>query len=117
MTEMSYERHEWRSVVADPQFRAIAVERRATVVTLAAAAATYYFAIPAAIEWAPALLKYRFGGGLNCGIVFAVSQYPVGGLLALVFMRQMAKLDRKRARLVGALAKAAGDRVEAAHAS
>ncbi|WP_304993799.1 DUF485 domain-containing protein [Burkholderia plantarii] len=96
MTEMSHEHNEWRDVLANSQFRTIAIKRRNAIVAVGAFAAAYYFAIPAVIAWAPALFTIRLTGGFNLGVAFAISQYPVGGLLCWVFMRSMARLDRER---------------------
>ncbi|ACR32819.1 DUF485 domain-containing protein [Burkholderia glumae] len=97
---MSYQRHEWCEVLADPRFRLIAQKRRKTIVAIGAIAAFYYFAIPAVIAWAPALFAIRLTGGFNVGVAFAISQYPVGGVLCWVFMRSMARLDLERQALL-----------------
>ncbi|PLZ02129.1 DUF485 domain-containing protein [Burkholderia sp. WAC0059] len=90
---------DWEAVLASERFRRLARQRRNTLVVLGLLAAVYYFSIPALIAWAPGLFRMRLAAGLNLGTVFAVSQYPFGGLVAYVFMRRTAAIDRSSARL------------------
>jgi uncharacterized membrane protein (DUF485 family) len=85
---------DWGAVLASERFRRLARQRRNTVVGLGLLAAVYYFSIPALIAWAPDFFKIRLMSGINLGTVFAVSQYPFGGLIAYVFLRRTARIDQ-----------------------
>lgn len=93
---MSHTAYDWDAVLLSPRFQAITRRRHTTIAVLGLLAAAYYFAIPAVIAWYPELFKFRLAGGLTLGVVFAVSQYPLGGGLVWVFMRRMSTLDRER---------------------
>jgi uncharacterized membrane protein (DUF485 family) len=88
---------DWEAVLASEHFRQLARRRRNTVVVLGVLAALYYFSIPALIAWAPGVFRIRLAAGINLGTVFAVSQYPFGGVIAYVFMRRSAAIDRAAA--------------------
>jgi uncharacterized membrane protein (DUF485 family) len=85
---------DWAAIMQSQQFRRVARQRRNTIVVLGVLAAVYYFSIPALIAWAPAFFTLRIAPGVNLGLVFVVSQYPFGGLLAYAFMRRTAEIDR-----------------------
>jgi uncharacterized membrane protein (DUF485 family) len=85
---------DWDAMIASEEFRAIARRRRNTIVVLGILSAAYYFSIPALIVWAPEVLKIRLTQGINLGIVFAISQYPFGGIVTYIFMRRTAAIDR-----------------------
>jgi len=80
--------------MASEGFKRLARRRRATILTLGALAAIYYFSIPALIAWAPGLFRIRLTSGINLGTLFAVSQYPFGGLIAYFFLRQTMRIDQ-----------------------
>jgi uncharacterized membrane protein (DUF485 family) len=84
---------DWDAIYGSERFQQLARRRRNTIVTLGALAAVYYFSIPALIAWAPDFFKIRLAPGINLGTLFAVSQYPFGGVIAYVFLRRIATLD------------------------
>lgn len=89
---------DWQDVLASPRFQNLARRRRNTVLALGAFAAVYYFAIPVLIAGAPGWFRIPITGGLNLGTLFAISQYPFGALVAWVFLRRTAALDREARR-------------------
>jgi len=90
---------DWPAILSKPQFRALVRSRRNTTLTLSVVAALYYFSIPALIAWFPAFFALRITPGLNLGLLFAVSQYPFGGLVAFVFLRRIGAIDRSARQL------------------
>lgn len=88
---------DWDAVLASEHFKQLARRRRKTIIVLGALSALYYFSIPALIAWSPDIFRIRLAAGINVGTVFAVSQYPFGGLIAYVFMRRTAAIDRAAA--------------------
>ncbi|MFM0721490.1 DUF485 domain-containing protein [Paraburkholderia strydomiana] len=84
---------DWDAIYGSERFQQLARRRRNTIVALGALAAVYYFSIPALIAWAPDFFKIRLAPGINLGTLFAVSQYPFGGVIACVFLRRIATLD------------------------
>lgn len=91
---MNEEGLDWEAVLASERFRRLVDLRRNTIIVLTVLAAIYYFSIPALMAWAPNVLKIRLTQGINLGTVFVVSQYPFGGLIAYMFMRRTATIDR-----------------------
>ncbi|WP_042268886.1 DUF485 domain-containing protein [Paraburkholderia heleia] len=88
---------DWEAVLASERFRQAARRRRRTIGMLGVLSALYYFSIPALIAWAPDVFRIRLAAGINLGTLFAVSQYPFGGLIVYVFMRRTAAIDRAAA--------------------
>ncbi|MFK4444137.1 uncharacterized membrane protein (DUF485 family) [Caballeronia udeis] len=97
---------DWLAMQTNEQFRGLVRHRRNTIAVLGLVAALYYFSIPALIAWFPGFFTLRLAPGINLGLVFAVSQYPFGGLIAYVFLRRTASIDRLAADLLQQLAPA-----------
>jgi uncharacterized membrane protein (DUF485 family) len=97
---------DWLAMQKNEQFRALVRHRRNTIAALGFVAAIYYFSIPALIAWLPGFFTIRLAPGINLGLVFAVSQYPFGGLIAYVFLRRTASIDRLCAELLRQLSPA-----------
>ncbi len=83
----------WGAIQQSPHFRDLVRRRRNTIIGLGIVAAIYYFSIPALIGWAPGVFDIRLAPGINLGLVFAVSQYPFGGLIAYLFLKRMSGID------------------------
>ncbi len=84
---------DWDAISVSERFQQLARRRRNTIVILGALSAVYYFSISALIAWAPDFFKIRLAPGINLGTLFALSQYPFGGVIAYVFLRRIATLD------------------------
>jgi uncharacterized membrane protein (DUF485 family) len=85
---------DWQAIYDSERFRQLTRKRRNTIVTLGVLAAVYYFSIPALIAWAPDFFRIRLAPGINLGTLFAISQYPFGGLVAYTFLRRVTSVDR-----------------------
>jgi uncharacterized membrane protein (DUF485 family) len=85
---------DWEAVLRSERFKQLASKRHKTIIALGALAALYYFLIPLLIAWGPEVFRIRLVAGINVGTVFAVSQYPFGGLIVYIFMRRTAAIDR-----------------------
>lgn len=96
---MNHEPIDWETIHASPSFRSLMRSRRNTVLALGAVAGIYYFSIPALLAWFPDFFKLPLTPGINLGVAFAVSQYPLGIAIALVFMWKMNVLGRRAAAL------------------
>jgi uncharacterized membrane protein (DUF485 family) len=103
---MQSDQVDWLAMQKSEQFRGLVRHRRNTIAALGLVAALYYFSIPALIAWFPAFFTLRLAPGINLGLVFAVSQYPFGGLIAYVFLWRTASIDRLAADLLQQLAPA-----------
>ncbi len=84
---------DWQAVLESGALQALMRRRRNTVVGLGVLAALGYFALPALIAWCPAFFTVRIGVGLNIGVLFTALQYPFGGLIVWLFLRQTAEID------------------------
>ena len=96
---MNHEPIDWETIHASPSFRSLMRSRRRTVLSLGAVAGAYYFSIPALLAWFPDFFKLQLAPGINLGVAFAVSQYPLGIVIALIFMWKMSVLGRRAAAL------------------
>lgn len=99
-TAMRHQEVDLQAMVTSEVFQRLKKQLRKTTVMLGVAVAIYYFSIPALIAWAPGLLRLRIAAGISVGLLFVVSQYLSGGLVAYIFMRRTAAVDQMAAKLV-----------------
>ncbi|KUM43795.1 DUF485 domain-containing protein [Pseudomonas sp. EpS/L25] len=85
----------WELISRDTEFVATTRAKARLVTALLVIAALYYFALPLGASLLKPLFQHSLVGELNVGLVFALSQYPVGGLLALAYLRGTRTLDAR----------------------
>jgi len=85
----------WELISCDPEFVATTRAKARLVTALLAISALYYFALPLGASLLKPLFQQPLVGELNVGLVFACSQYPVGALLALAYLRGTRTLDAR----------------------
>ncbi|WP_058896486.1 MULTISPECIES: DUF485 domain-containing protein [Herbaspirillum] len=89
----------WSVMYQNPQFHAIARKRKLVVMTLFVVSALFYFSIPFITTFYPRIFHVQLFGAVNLGLVYAVLQYPLGGLVAYAYAVHMRKLDQEVTRL------------------
>lgn len=85
----------WELISRDTEFVATTRAKARLVTALMVVAALYYFALPLGASLLKPLFQQSLVGQLNVGLVFALSQYPVGALLALAYLRGTRTLDAR----------------------
>lgn len=89
----------WSVIYQNPEFHAIARKRKKIVFTLFIISALFYFSIPFITTLYPSVFHVRLFGSINLGLVYAVLQYPIGGMIAYCYAVSMRKLDREIGRM------------------
>ena len=77
-----------------PEFRQLIAAKRRFIVPACIFFCTYYFALPLLVGWAPELMKTRVIGPVNVAYVFALSQFFMAWIMALLYVRAAGRFDR-----------------------
>jgi len=75
------------------QFHSLTRQRRVIILKLFALSALFYFSIPFFTTFFPKFFAIQISGAINVGLVYAILQYPVGGLIAYRYAVNMRKID------------------------
>ncbi|TBU86511.1 DUF485 domain-containing protein [Phytopseudomonas dryadis] len=92
----------WEQLSRDETFLAATREKYRLVTVLASISALYYFALPLGASWLRPLFTHYLVGDLNIGLLFAVSQYPVGAVLAYAYVRGLRRINPRIASVCAA---------------
>ncbi|MDX6008376.1 DUF485 domain-containing protein [Cupriavidus necator] len=76
------------------EFVVVSRGRSFTIVVLLLAFAIYYFALLLGAAYWSDVLSIRIVGAVNVGMILAISQYPVAGLIAAIYVWRMRKFDK-----------------------
>src|SRR4051794_17152245 len=85
---------DWRRVEASPDFRKLVQARTRFIVPAFIFFCAYYFTLPVLAGWFPELMKTRVLGPLNIAYLFALSQFLMAWIVALLYLRAAARFDR-----------------------
>jgi uncharacterized membrane protein (DUF485 family) len=85
---------EWKRIAAVPEFRALISAKRRFIVPAFVFFCVYYFALPLLVGWAPALMRTRVLGPVNLAYLFALSQFFMAWIVAILYIRAAARFDR-----------------------
>ena len=85
---------DWRKIEASPDFRKLIQARMRFIVPAFIFFCTYYFTLPVLAGWFPAFMKTRVLGPLNVAYLFALSQFFMAWIIALLYVRAAARFDR-----------------------
>jgi uncharacterized membrane protein (DUF485 family) len=84
----------WQRVDASPEFRRLVNARKSFIIPAFVFFCVYYFTLPVLAGWFPELMKTKILGPLNVAYVFALSQFFMAWIVALLYVRAAAKFDR-----------------------
>ncbi|MCU1330021.1 MAG: hypothetical protein JWN34_5391 [Bryobacterales bacterium] len=90
----------WQRIDASPEFRKLVNARKRFIVPAFIFFCTYYFTLPVLAGWFPELMKTKVAGPLNVAYLFALSQFFMAWIVALLYVRAAAKFDRMAAAVV-----------------
>lgn len=86
---------DWAAIDADPRFQALHRKKLGFLALLMLFSIIYYFLLPVGAAWFPELFRIRVLGGINIGILFALSEFVVAwGVAALYTRRANREFDR-----------------------
>ena len=84
---------DWDRVAAQPEFKELLASKRRFIVPMTVFFVVYYFALPVLVGYAPRLMETRVLG-LNVAYLFALSQFFMAWILALLYVRAANRHDR-----------------------
>lgn len=91
---------DWETVIRDPRFQLLHRRKRAFLWTLMAIAVVFYLLLPIGAAYYQDLFKHRVWGVVNVGLLFALSEFLVAWLIALLYSRKASRdFDRLTAQL------------------
>ena len=85
---------DWRKVEASPDFRKLIEARKRFILPAFIFFCAYYFTLPILAGWFPEVMKQKVFGPVNFGYLFALSQFFMAWIVALLYLRAAAKFDR-----------------------
>jgi uncharacterized membrane protein (DUF485 family) len=85
---------DWERVAHVPEFRELISAKRRFIVPAFIFFCVYYFALPLLVGWAPALMRRRVFGPINLAYLFALSQFFMAWMVAILYTRAAARFDR-----------------------
>lgn len=95
---------DWARVAAGDEFKALVRAKRRFIIPATVFFIIYYFALLVLIWRAPALMSRRVFGVVNIAYLFALSQFFMAWILALLYVRAANRHDRMARDIVANLA-------------
>jgi len=77
-----------------PEFRQLIAAKRRFIVPACVFFCAYYFALPVLVGWAPDLMRTRVIGPVNVAYLFALSQFFMAWIVAILYVRAASGFDR-----------------------
>ncbi len=93
----------WGRVAAGEGFRKLVREKMKFIIPACVFFVVYYFALPLLVGYAPELMNRRVIGTINVAYLFALSQFFMAWVIALLYVRAASKHDRMARKIVSDL--------------
>jgi uncharacterized membrane protein (DUF485 family) len=84
----------WSRVAASEEFKGLVKAKLKFIIPATIFFIVYYFALPVLVGYAPDLMKRKVFGVVNVAYLFALSQFFMAWVIALLYVRAAAKHDR-----------------------
>jgi uncharacterized membrane protein (DUF485 family) len=94
---------DWARVAALDEFKALLAAKRKFIVPATIFFIAYYFALPVLVGYAPQWMAKKVFGVINVAYLFALSQFFVAWILALLYMHAAGRFDAMADRIVASL--------------
>lgn len=91
---------DWNVVAASSRFRALVKAKLRFIVPATVFFIVYFFALPVLVGYAPELMNRRVIGSINVAYLFALSQFFMAWVVALVYARAASRHDRMAREIV-----------------
>ena len=86
----------WAEIEERPAFRALLASKAKFIWTASIFFVVYYFALPVLVGYFPELMKTKVGP-VNLAYLFALSQFFMAWIMALVYVKAASGWDKKAA--------------------
>ncbi|MGH9967090.1 MAG: DUF485 domain-containing protein [Pyrinomonadaceae bacterium] len=94
---------DWDRVAAMSEFKKLLARKRKFIITATVFFVLYYFALPALVGYAPALMARRVFGVVNIAYLFALSQFFMAWIIAALYVRVAGKWDEMAHQIIAKL--------------
>lgn len=78
-----------------PEFRELIAAKRRFIIPACFFFSTYYFALPVLVGWFPEFMKTPVIGPVNIAYLFALSQFFMAWIVAILYVRAASGFDGK----------------------
>jgi uncharacterized membrane protein (DUF485 family) len=87
-------------IASDPAFHDLLARKKSFIVRTTIFFMLYYFALLVLVGWAPDLMKKPVLGKLNLAYLFALSQFFMAWIVALIYVKKAAQWDADAAKIL-----------------
>lgn len=94
---------DWSRVAAGAGFKALVKAKLKFIVPATIFFVVYFFALPVLVGYAPDLMNRKVIGSLNLAYLFALSQFFMAWIIALLYVRAASRHDRMAREIVNEL--------------
>lgn len=90
----------WNQIAASEGFKQLVRTKLRFIVPATIFFIVYYFALPVLVGYAPDLMNRRVFGSINLAYLFALSQFFMAWIVALVYVRAAGRHDRMARKII-----------------
>lgn len=90
----------WNQIAASDKFKALIKAKMKFIIPATIFFIVYYFALPLLVGYAPGLMQRRIFGSVNLAYLFALSQFFMAWVIALLYVRAASRHDRMAREIV-----------------
>jgi uncharacterized membrane protein (DUF485 family) len=84
----------WDALAASEKFRELLRAKRRFIIPAMVVFVVYYFALPVLVGYARPFMEQRVAGAVNLAYFFALSQFIMAWLIAVLYVRAANRFDR-----------------------
>ena len=101
---------DWSRIAASEQFKGLIKAKLRFIIPATVFFIVYFFALPILVGYAPALMNRRVFGSVNVAYLYALSQFFMAWVIALLYVRAASRYDRMARKIVEELGTTRGGR-------
>ncbi|MCG8156380.1 DUF485 domain-containing protein [Brenneria goodwinii] len=95
----STQSYSWDEIYQHKNYKEMVIKKQSAIIKLLIISLIFFFSIPFMNSFFPDLMKVKIAGAVNIGLVWAILQYPLGGLIACRYAVKMRHFDRESKKL------------------
>jgi uncharacterized membrane protein (DUF485 family) len=84
---------EWTRIAASGRFQHLLAVKKAFIVPAFVFFLGYYLLLPILVGYAPKLMSIKVLGSVTLAYLYALSQFVVGGVIAVLYLRAASRFD------------------------
>ena len=93
----------WNRVAASNEFKSLVKAKLKFIIPATIFFLVYFFALPLLVGYAPEFMNRKIIGSINIAYLFALSQFFMAWIVALLYVRAARRHDRMARKIVGDL--------------